>query len=137
MQLFEELRQDVLVARTRWSIARLPLVAGNFVEAEHRLRTALRDLEAKGLQNDVADAKLDLAEALLMTGRLDEVEALCAEVAFYYRQAGLVTGALTAASFLKEAASKRRLSREHINTIRDYLFAVREDPELPFAPPPL
>jgi tetratricopeptide (TPR) repeat protein len=137
MRLYEELRQDVSVARTRWSIARLPLVAGNFGEAENRLRVAVRDLEAKGLQNDVADAKLDLAEALLMTGRIAEVEMLCAEVALFYREAGLVTGALTAASFLKEAASKRLLRQQHIKMVRNYLLAVREDPDLPFAPPPL
>jgi tetratricopeptide (TPR) repeat protein len=137
MQLYEELRQDVSVARTRWSIARLPLVAGNFPEAERRLRVALRDLDAKGLQNDVADAKLDLAETLLMTGGLNEVQMLCAEVALFYREAGLVTGALTAATFLKEAASKRLLRQEHIKVVRNYLLAVREDPELPFAPPPL
>jgi tetratricopeptide (TPR) repeat protein len=137
MQLYEELRQDVSVARTRWSIARLPLVAGNFPEAERRLRIALRDLDAKGLQNDLADAKLDLAETLLMTGGLNEVEMLCAQVAFFYREAGLVTGALTAATFLKEAASKRLLRQEHVKVVRNYLLAVREDPELPFAPPPL
>ena len=137
MQLYEELRQDVWVARTRWSIARLPLVAGNFRDAEHRLRIAITHLEAKGLRNDVADAKLDLVEALLMTGQISEVESLCAEVAFFYREAGLVTGALTAASFLKEAASKRLLRQEHVTVVRNYLLAVREDPDLPFAPPSL
>lgn len=137
VRLYEELGNDVVVARTRWSIARLPLVAGNFAEAEHRLRNAIRDLEAKGLRNDVADAKLDLAETLLMVGSLTEVEALCAEVAFFYREAGLVTGAMMAASFLKEAASQRRLRQEHIEIVRSYLLAVREDPELPFATPPL
>ncbi|HEX7138633.1 MAG TPA: tetratricopeptide repeat protein, partial [Vicinamibacterales bacterium] len=135
LQLYEALGYELWVARTRWSIARLSLAAGNFREAEHRLRDAIHDLEAKGLQNDTADAKLDLAEALLMLGRIEEVEALCGEVAFFYREAGLVTGALTAASFLKEAASRRVLSREHIDVVRHYLVAAREDPDLRFAPP--
>jgi tetratricopeptide (TPR) repeat protein len=137
LQLYEALGYDLWTARTRWSIARLPLAAGNFREAETRLRLAVRQLEAKGLENDVADAKLDLAEALLMLGRVEEVESLCGEVAFFYRETGLVTGALMAATFLREAASKRLLRREHIDQVRTYLLAVRENPELPFARPPL
>jgi tetratricopeptide (TPR) repeat protein len=135
LQLYEGLGYDLWTARTRWSIARLPLAAGNFREAENRLRIAIRDLEEKSLENDVADAKLDLAETLLMMGHSEEVESICSEVAVFYREAGLVTGALTAAMFLREAAAKRLLRRDHIAHVRAYLAAVREDPELLFAPP--
>jgi hypothetical protein len=92
-------------------------------------------LESKGLLNDVADAKLDLAEALLMLENVDEVEYLCREVAHFYRETGLATGALTAAIFLREAATKRVLKREDIEHVRRYLAEVRENPDLLFVPP--
>src|SRR5205823_8569248 len=77
LQLYQGLRQYAWVVRTRWSIARLTLVAGSFQHAEGRLRAAVQSLESKGLLSDASDARLDLAEALLMLGRLDEVETLC------------------------------------------------------------
>jgi tetratricopeptide (TPR) repeat protein len=135
LQLYEGLEQPAAAARARWSIARLSLVAGNFVDAVVRLRQAIIDLESKGLVNDVADAKLDLAEALLMNGEFSEVEIVCSEIAFFYRLAGLTTGALMAASFLREAASKRVLRRDDLQHVRTYLNAVREAPDLPFVPP--
>jgi tetratricopeptide (TPR) repeat protein len=136
LQLYEGLGQHAWTARTRWSIARLPLVAGRFAEAASGLRHAIRVLQSKGLANDVADAKLDLAEALLMLGEVDEVEYLCREVAYFYRETGLATGALTAATFLREAATRRALRREDIEHMRRYLMEVRENPDLLFAPPP-
>jgi tetratricopeptide (TPR) repeat protein len=137
LQLFQGLGQGVKVARTRWSIARLSLAAGNFRDAERYLRVAQRDLEEKGLRSDATEARLDLAEALLMLDELEEVESLCTEVAGFYRQTRIVTGALTAATFLKEAAVKRLLRREHIQQVRDYLVELNEHPELAFATPPM
>lgn len=134
LQLYEGLGQPAWIARTRWSIARLPLVAGRFANAVSGLREAIRALESKGLFNDVADAKLDLAEALLMLGEVDEVEYLCREVAHFYRETGLATGALTAATFLREAAANRVLRREDIEHVRQYLVESRENPKLLFAP---
>lgn len=135
LQLYESLEQPASAARARWSIARLSLVAGNFVDAVVRLRRAVGELESKGLANDAADAKLDLAEALLMNGEFTEVESVCIEITFFYRLSGLTTGALTAASFLREAASKRVLRRDDVQHVRTYLSAVREAPDLPFVPP--
>jgi tetratricopeptide (TPR) repeat protein len=135
LQLYEALGQDAWIARTRWSIARLPLVAGLFSEAARGLRVAIRALELKGLVNDVADAKLDLAEALLMLGDVAEVEYLCGEVAHFYHEKALATGALMAATFLREVATKRALRREDIQHVRRYLVELRENPDLLFAPP--
>lgn len=48
----------------------------------------------------------------------------------------MVTGALTAVSFLKEAATSRRLTRRAIVHVREYLSDLQERPALVFAPPP-
>jgi tetratricopeptide (TPR) repeat protein len=136
LQLYENFNQHALAARARWSIARLSLAGGNFIEAVKRLRRVIPELESKGLMNDVADAKLDLAEALLMIGEISEVEMVCSEIAVFYRHSGIANGALLAAAFLREAAFKRTLRRHHLEHVRHYLSAVRETPDLPFAPPP-
>jgi tetratricopeptide (TPR) repeat protein len=136
LQLYESFGQQALAASTRWSIARLSLTAGNFLEAVKRLRRVIPELESMGRMNDVADAKLDLAEALLMMGDVSEVEMICGEIALFYRQSGIANGALVAAAFLREAASKRALRRHQLQHVRNYLSAVRERPDLPFAPLP-
>jgi hypothetical protein len=86
--------------------------------------------------DDAADAKLDLAEALLMLDELDEVEAICTELVRFYRQQNIITNALTAASFLNEAARRRSITRRDIRHVRRYLTDLREDPQLVFIPPP-
>jgi tetratricopeptide (TPR) repeat protein len=123
-------------AQTRWSIALLPLVAGNFIDAEKRLREAVFELTSLGMASDAALAKLSLAEALHMLHRDDEVVAICSELVSYFRGARMVTGALTAVSFLKEAAAARRLTRRAIVYVREYLSELQERPALAFAPPP-
>jgi hypothetical protein len=85
---------------------------------------------------DAARCQLDLAEALLMLGRFDEVQSVCGALVSYFRQARMITGALTAAAFLKEAASSGRLTRTHIDHVRTYLSQLEHRPELPFSPPP-
>jgi hypothetical protein len=82
-----------------------------------------------------ADAKLDLAEALLMLGRPQEIEMLCTEAEAAYRKLGLVTGRLAAARYLRSAAANQMLRREDVQHVRTYLEQVREKPDTPFAPP--
>jgi tetratricopeptide (TPR) repeat protein len=135
LQLNETLGRTTRAARTRWSIADLHLVTGNFIDGEKRLRESVFELASLGMASDAALAKLSLAEALHMLGRDDEVVAICSELVSYFREARMVTGALTAVSFLKEAAAARRLTRRAIVHVREYLSDLQERPALVFAPP--
>jgi len=47
----------------------------------------------------------------------------------------MVTGALTAATFLQEAATERRLRRSDIHHVRGYLEKLADRRSLPFSPP--
>lgn len=86
--------------------------------------------------SDANLAELHRAEALLMLGRVDEVESTCAALVAYFRHANMVTGALTAVAFLKEAAAKRRITRQQIEHVRKYVEKLDSIPHLAFTPPP-
>jgi tetratricopeptide (TPR) repeat protein len=136
LRIFEDLDQTLLILRPRLMIARISLSAGNFREAVRALREVVSGFESKGALDDAADARLDLAEALLMLGELDEVEAICTELVLFYRQQNIITNALTAASFLNETAKARSIKRRDIRLVRSYLKDLRQDPLLAFVPPP-
>jgi AraC-like DNA-binding protein len=69
LDVYGTLGMEALAARTRWSIARLYLMAKKYGEAEILLRAAVDDLEDRGFQSDAAEARLDLARTLTMLGR--------------------------------------------------------------------
>lgn len=135
LQLAEGMSLKARAARARWCIGWVALVAGDFAEAERRLRAADVEIRALGMIDDADNVKLHLAETLLMLGRFDEVERLAADLVVAFRSAELVTGALTAAAFLREAASARTLTRLQVQRVRQYLERVKEDPALLFVPP--
>jgi len=136
LQLYASLRQPVASAQTQWAIARLALAGGNALDASRRLAAITGEFTRLGMAADAARSQLDLAEALLMLGRFDEVQSVCGALVSYFRQARMITGALTAAAFLKEAASSGTLTRNHIDHVRTYLTQLERRPELPFPPPP-
>ena len=136
LQIFETLNLDARAARARWGIGTVALAAGRFAEAARLLAAARAQLFSFGMTTDAQLAALHLAEALLMLERWNEVHALCTELVAFFRKSDMITGALTAASFLKEAAAARTLTRKQIGHVREYLQALERRPLLAFAPPP-
>ncbi|HYI09737.1 MAG TPA: tetratricopeptide repeat protein [Thermoanaerobaculia bacterium] len=136
LQLYEALGSQAMVVHTRWSIVMLSLAAGNPEDAADSLPPIIRDLTALGIIGDAARAHLDLAEALLILRRFDAVEAACAGLFEFFTRAEMLTGALRAASYLKECAAARRLTRGDIETVRKYFSDLERAPDLVFAPPP-
>jgi tetratricopeptide (TPR) repeat protein len=135
LQIYAGLGQPAMVAHTRWSIAWLALLAGDARAAAEQLPAVVNDLSAFGMAGDAARAQLDLAEALIVLERFDEVRDICAALVSYFRRANMLTGAVTAAAFLKEAAAKRRIVREDVKHVRRYLDALNRQPDLVFIPP--
>ncbi len=48
----------------------------------------------------------------------------------------MITGALTAIAYIKEAAAARKLTPAGVDAVRTYLRRVERQPELVFVPPP-
>lgn len=135
LHMAEALGSKTLVAQCRHSAGILALARADFANAEKVLRGAVDSLLDVGFEQAAADAKVDLAEALLMLGRPQEIERLCTEAEAFFAKVGLVTGRLEAVRFLKTAAANHMLRREDIQHVRAYLDESREKPDAPFAPP--
>ena len=136
LQIYEGLGQTTMVVHARWWIANLSLAGGNARDAAERLPAIIDGLEATGRASGAARARLDLAEALVQLGRFDEVHAIASALVTYFRNAKMITGALTAAAYLKEAARNRSLTVEGVRHVKKYLADVERTPELRFLPPP-
>jgi tetratricopeptide (TPR) repeat protein len=135
LQVFSALGDDAAVAQTRWSIARLALLAGNAGDAAKRFPVIIQQFLDLGMGNDAAQARLDLAESCLVIGDHEEVGRLCAELIAVYRRAEMLTGAVTAASFLEEAARRGTITRRHFAHVRQYLQALERSSQLEFVAP--
>lgn len=135
LEIYEGLGLRSKVVHTRWAIATIALVTGNFSDAAEQLTDVIEELTTFGMMDDVAHAKLDLAEALLLLGRFDEVYTTCNALVAFFQEAKKLRGALRAAAYLKEALANRVLTWQHIQHVRGYLSG--DDPRnLLFAPSP-
>ena len=135
LRLYEQLDQHAIVLLMRGLLARLALTAGNASEAAHKLPELIDEMRSLGMRTDAARAQLDLAEAFLILGRLKEVEEVCSGLAAFFREAQMLTGALTAAAYCKEAAAMRRLTMTHIERVRAYFAQLERAPRLSLRPP--
>src|SRR5205807_720398 len=120
----------------RWRIAAVALGTGDFTTADRQLSEVNFDSAVLGMDSDVALIKLDLAEAKLMLGDTAAVRRLCAEIFRFFREARMLTGALTAAAFLEDAARRDRLTPEHISHVRRFLHRLKDEPDALFLPSP-
>jgi len=136
LKIVEKLHLPVRVARTRWGLGSVSLAAGRYLEAAQQLTAARAELFSLGMMSDGHVAGLDLAEALVVLGHWKEVQVLCTQMATFFRTAAMINGSLMAASYMKEAATARTLTRRQIGHVREYLQAVERRPSLIFVPPP-
>jgi hypothetical protein len=121
---------------TEWGLARVALYAGNASDGVRRLRDAIAAYEEIGRVMNAALAGVDLAEALLVLERWEEIVKVATHAFRVLKKAGHLTGALTALAYLKEAATKRQVAPETLKVVRDYLRRVDREPDLLFVPPP-
>ena len=121
---------------TEWGLARLVLQGDRASDAVRRFRDVIAAFEQIGMVTDAALAGLDMADALLALGQTPQIAKVAAHSFHVLKKAGVVTGALTALAYMKEAAEKGRLDATTIQSIRTFLRHAEHDPELIFVPPP-
>ncbi|MGN6186768.1 MAG: hypothetical protein ACTHQM_24290 [Thermoanaerobaculia bacterium] len=154
LRIFVDSGDAAMVSHTRWAIYWTALVMGDAADAAEHLPTVIEELTTFGFAVDAALAQLDLAEAHFVLGRYEEAAAACGALGAFFRQANMLSGALTAAAFLKEAAnallqqargehtrgradgrlSTQPLARNHFTRVRKYLKELQLSPDLPFLP---
>ena len=134
LSLYEALGLETEKIRTRWSLGRLLLSAGNFAEGIDRLREAKREAEALGLTSDAAQVTLDIVGALLAAGDTSEVSRLCAGLVESFVAAGMTGNALRALGYLREAVADGRADGDLVAHVRAYLAGAPETTDRPFIP---
>jgi hypothetical protein len=53
-----------------------------------------------------------------------------------FTNAGMLTGALSALAYIKEAAAAGTLTTDHLHAVRTFLRRAQRQPDLLFLPPP-
>lgn len=135
-QTYESLGMRTELAAADWKLGVAARVSGRFDESIRRLRDAKDTCEKLGMAAETASASLDLVESLLLVGQTREIPSLCSDVLRYYRRAGKLHQALTAAAFLKEAAGAGQIRVATVRHVRNFVEALDRQPELLFLPPP-
>lgn len=120
---------------TEWGLARVVLYGGNHNEGILRLRHVASGYEQRSMLSDGALVWLDIVEALLALGETKQVAEIATRLARIFRQAGMITGTLTAAAYLKEAATAGKLTQNDVKAVRTYLNRARRQPLLAFERP--
>jgi tetratricopeptide (TPR) repeat protein len=136
-QEFEFLGLEASRATSRWGVGVTLKLAGKFDDAIPILRTTWRDLESVGMEVGAALVALELAEALLLTKRPDEVPQICRALLDRFTRTGMNERALTALAFLRETVASGHATPLHVRHVHDFLRDVPTgDRERLFAPPP-
>lgn len=136
LKLFTELKRTTDAVLAHWRIGTIALRTGDFRSAERQLVAVNADSSSLGMDSDVALIKLDLAETKLMLDDTAAVRSLCVEIFGFFREAGMLTGALMAAAFLEEAAHRELITSNHIDHVRRFVRRLKDDPDARFVRPP-
>jgi hypothetical protein len=136
LMLFREVGPSTERVRTEWGVARVLLHGGKFTEAIRRLRDVTAEFEQRQMVTDAALAGLDTAEGLLASGHMAQIVPLTQHLFKVFYDAGMLTGALTAIAYIKEAAASRTLTSTDLQAVRAFLRRAERQPDLVFAPPP-
>jgi tetratricopeptide (TPR) repeat protein len=122
--------------RSRWLLGHTLAASGRTNEAIPVLRQTWREFTALEMTADAGLTALDLAEALLVAGQPAQVPAICREVIAQFTEGGMVSPAITALSFLREAVAIGTATPSLVRHVHDFLRQLpAEQPRL-YAPPP-
>jgi len=136
LEIFHAIGPDRERLATEWGLARVVMNGGNRSEAIRRLRIVAVELEKRSMLTDAALVRLDIVETLLALGETKQVVEIAGRLFRLFKDAGKLTGALTALAYMKEAASCGRLSPSGVDVVRGFLRRVERQPNLAFVPPP-
>lgn len=133
---YEHLGMEIEKLRTSWSIAKLMIPLGSAYLAVVRLREVAAGFDERGSLSDAALVSLDVAEQLVLAGKFDDVAILSRQLIDRFTAAGMLTSALTALQFLREAAESGLITASHIAHVRTFFRRLSDEPALLFDAPP-
>jgi tetratricopeptide (TPR) repeat protein len=134
--IFREIGQEPFRVATEWGLARLVLRSGKIHEAIRRLRDVAAEFEKHGIVTDAALVRLEIADAWLASGEPQQVVEIASHIFSVFVEAGMMSSALSAIAYLREAAAARRVSADDIEAVRRFIKRAERHPSLQFVPPP-
>jgi tetratricopeptide (TPR) repeat protein len=133
--VFREIGPEIERLSAEWGLCRVLLHGGNRSEAIRRLRTVAAEFEKRSMITLAALVRLDSIEALLALGETKQIAQTAARLFRLFKDAGMMTGALTAMAYMKETAAAGKLTPIGVEAIRTYLRHLSRQPELVFQQP--
>ena len=135
LETFRTLGMQTDEIRCRWGLALVFQRDGRHRNAISRLRDVRDEFASLGSVSDAALVTLDIMETHLLLGQPREVQRAAGNILKLFKEAGMVTGAMTAADYLKQAATMQKVTPNLISYIRSYFRQVAAEPGFAFLPP--
>jgi tetratricopeptide (TPR) repeat protein len=123
--------------RTEWSRAVTMVARGRFHDAIPLFRQAWTAFAKIGLDTDAALTALELAEVLLANNQPEEVPIICRKLLDHFNRNNMMSRAVTALAFLREAVAMGKATPVHIRHVADFIRELAKQPALTYTPPPL
>ena len=133
--LFNDLGMPAEMTRTSWALARVLMETGDWQRATLMLRDAREDFQKRTMPEEAGLVALDLVECHLASNDAASARALAEILTAEFTQARLNARALTALAYLRESLSQPN-PRPAIRHVRNYIEALKQEPERAFLPLP-
>jgi tetratricopeptide (TPR) repeat protein len=124
--------------RSRAILAQIQMARGDWSGALQTLTRVRQEFDAMSMEGEANQAALEIAEVLLVLGRTNEVVNLCRELLERFERSGLAHTwrAVTALSYLQEAAMRGTATPAKVRHVREYIRRLPSEPQLLFLEPP-
>lgn len=123
--------------RTEWSRAVTLVAKGRLHDAVPVFRQTWAAFAKIGLDTDAALTALELAELLLANNEPEEVPSICRKLLDHFNRNNMMSRAVTALAFLREAVAMGKATPVHVRHVADFIRELARRPTLTYTPPPL
>jgi tetratricopeptide (TPR) repeat protein len=135
LKYFERLGLASEVPHVRKELVAILKIQGRYNEAISELFKIRAEFLALGIPVAAALAALGIVEALLLSGRLADVQTRCAEMVKTFRVARLQKNLLMALAYLDCVGRERQLGREDVTYVSAFIEKAQNDPRHSFIAP--
>ena len=130
--LAAQLGQPLLGTRSQLARGRLMVRRGDAERGLAHLHSVRDEFLTRNLVEEAGVCGLEIVEAHLWRGALIEAEAFARQIVREFTAAQLNKRAITALRYLSEAIAARKASAATVEQVRDFILALRKDPESEF-----
>ena len=130
LPIFRDVGPAVRRIETEWGIARIVLRSERYSDALRLLRAVSAQFENLQMITQAAYVGIDMMEALLALKQHRRIVALAQHLISVFTNAGMLTGALSAFAYLKEAAGAGNLALTDLEQVRSFVRKAQLQPSL-------